>query len=241
MIVMMMIIIIGACAHPSRCSCPPPNTSAARTVAGQDRRGRREDLLRAAAARRRARARARRHPPRHQAREHPRRRRRCAQTLWVRLPLPLGAYPPSRPCGAHAGSLKLTDFGFATHVDSMTHANGMSGRCWTLCGTPLYMSPEMALQKGHGKPTDFWSLGVVIFELMAGDCPPAPPHPLVSRPRTQLFPSDRTHTSLQAQATRPSTATTSSRSTRGSSTRRSSTQSRCRTYSMVQSGVLVAP
>jgi len=59
----------------------------------------------------------------------------------------------------------------------MTHANGMSGRCWTLCGTPLYMSPEMALQKGHGKPTDFWSLGVVIFELMAGDCPPRPAPP----------------------------------------------------------------
>lgn len=72
---------------------------------------------------------------------------------------------------ADDGSLKLTDFGFATHVDSMTHANGMSGRCWTLCGTPLYMSPEMALQKGHGKPTDYWSLGVVLFELMAGDPP----------------------------------------------------------------------
>lgn len=72
---------------------------------------------------------------------------------------------------ADDGTLKLTDFGFATHVDTMSHANGMSGRCWTLCGTPLYMSPEMALQKGHGKPTDFWSLGVVLFELMAGDPP----------------------------------------------------------------------
>ena len=57
------------------------------------------------------------------------------------------------------GYLKLTDFGFAKHID---------GRTYTLCGTPEYLSPEILLQKGHGKPVDWWCLGILIYEMLVG-------------------------------------------------------------------------
>ena len=60
---------------------------------------------------------------------------------------------------AHDGYLKLTDFGFAKVVD---------GRTYTLCGTPEYLAPEILLNKGHGKPVDWWTLGILTYEMIAG-------------------------------------------------------------------------
>ena len=57
------------------------------------------------------------------------------------------------------GYLKLTDFGFAKYCDSRTY---------TLCGTPEYLAPEILLNKGHGKPVDWWCLGILIYEMIAG-------------------------------------------------------------------------
>jgi len=57
------------------------------------------------------------------------------------------------------GYLKLTDFGFAKVVE---------GRTYTLCGTPEYLAPEILLNKGHGKPVDWWTLGIFIYEMIAG-------------------------------------------------------------------------
>lgn len=57
------------------------------------------------------------------------------------------------------GFLKMTDFGFAKVIDTTTY---------TLCGTPDYLAPEIILGKGHGKGVDWWTLGVLIFEMISG-------------------------------------------------------------------------
>lgn len=63
------------------------------------------------------------------------------------------------------GYVKLTDFGFAKKLMP-------AGRkTWTFCGTPEYVAPEIILNKGHDYAADYWSLGVLMFELLTG----APP------------------------------------------------------------------
>ena len=57
------------------------------------------------------------------------------------------------------GYLKVVDFGFAKRVEERT---------WTVCGTPEYMAPEIILNKGHDKAVDWWTLGILIFEMFVG-------------------------------------------------------------------------
>jgi serine/threonine protein kinase len=38
----------------------------------------------------------------------------------------------------------------------------------TVCGSPEYYSPEILLELRYGRCLDFYSLGVLLFELMAG-------------------------------------------------------------------------
>ena len=60
------------------------------------------------------------------------------------------------------GYLKLTDFGL-----SKQNIKGNSGG-HTICGTPEYIAPEILLNQGHGTPVDWWTLGVLVYELMLG-------------------------------------------------------------------------
>ncbi len=58
------------------------------------------------------------------------------------------------------GNLKIADFGFAKVIPD--------NRTWTLCGTPEYLAPEIIIGRGHGRPVDWWALGVLIYEMAAG-------------------------------------------------------------------------
>ncbi|KAG7671492.1 hypothetical protein Ndes2526B_g09344 [Nannochloris sp. 'desiccata'] len=60
-----------------------------------------------------------------------------------------------------AGYLKITDFGFAKRIPPGT-------RSYTLCGTPEYLAPELVTQSGHGRAVDWWAVGVLIYEMVAG-------------------------------------------------------------------------
>ena len=58
------------------------------------------------------------------------------------------------------GYLKLTDFGFAKLLEN--------DKTYTLCGTPEYLAPEIILNKGHGKPVDWWTMGILLYEMLVG-------------------------------------------------------------------------
>uniref|UniRef100_A0AAY4DZD7 cGMP-dependent protein kinase n=1 Tax=Denticeps clupeoides TaxID=299321 RepID=A0AAY4DZD7_9TELE len=62
------------------------------------------------------------------------------------------------------GYIKLVDFGFAKKMKC-------GQKTWTFCGTPEYVAPEIILNKGHNFSVDFWSLGILVFELLTGSPP----------------------------------------------------------------------
>ncbi|XP_035276952.1 cGMP-dependent protein kinase 1 [Anguilla rostrata] len=62
------------------------------------------------------------------------------------------------------GYVKLVDFGFAKEL--------MKGdKTYSFLGTPEYMAPEIIQNQGHDFAADFWSLGILVYELLAGSPP----------------------------------------------------------------------
>ena len=59
------------------------------------------------------------------------------------------------------GYARLTDFGLVKFIKKTDKAT-------TFCGTPEYLSPEIILDHGCNRPTDWWSLGILIYEMIFG-------------------------------------------------------------------------
>jgi protein kinase A len=71
------------------------------------------------------------------------------------------------------GHVKIADFGFAKYCPNMT---------WTLCGTPDYLAPEIIAKNRYNKSVDWYALGVLIYEMLAG----VPPFHQAEQPANPL-------------------------------------------------------
>jgi serum/glucocorticoid-regulated kinase 2 len=63
------------------------------------------------------------------------------------------------------GYLLLADFGLAKMIKSKQDQTN------SFCGTPEYLSPEMIIGSGHDHTVDWWTLGILLFELIVGITP----------------------------------------------------------------------
>ncbi|PAA49577.1 hypothetical protein BOX15_Mlig007654g2 [Macrostomum lignano] len=64
------------------------------------------------------------------------------------------------------GHIKLTDFGL-----SKESIFDDESKTYSFCGTVEYMAPEVVNRKGHGTASDWWSYGVLMFEMLTGQLP----------------------------------------------------------------------
>lgn len=64
------------------------------------------------------------------------------------------------------GYIKLIDMGTAKILK-----NSVSGRTFTMLGTPHYLAPEVLTSKGYTYSVDLWSIGIILYELIVGYFP----------------------------------------------------------------------
>ncbi|EFP00635.1 CRE-UNC-51 protein [Caenorhabditis remanei] len=61
-------------------------------------------------------------------------------------------------------TVKLADFGFARFLNDGVMAA-------TLCGSPMYMAPEVIMSMQYDAKADLWSIGTILFQCLTGKAP----------------------------------------------------------------------
>uniref|UniRef100_A0A7N8Y6E9 non-specific serine/threonine protein kinase n=1 Tax=Mastacembelus armatus TaxID=205130 RepID=A0A7N8Y6E9_9TELE len=74
------------------------------------------------------------------------------------------SYPPGRKSHSNNTCIKIADFGFARHLQN----NMMAA---TLCGSPMYMAPEVIMSQNYDAKADLWSIGTIVFQCLTGKAP----------------------------------------------------------------------
>lgn len=73
----------------------------------------------------------------------------------------------SQPVGNELLNIKLTDFG----LSYVRGGVGSDSMMQSVCGTPIYMAPEVIDDLGYSQQCDIWSLGVIMYILLTGRPP----------------------------------------------------------------------
>uniref|UniRef100_A0A8C2ZZS8 non-specific serine/threonine protein kinase n=1 Tax=Cyclopterus lumpus TaxID=8103 RepID=A0A8C2ZZS8_CYCLU len=73
-------------------------------------------------------------------------------------------HPEGRRSSPINTSIKIADFGFARHLQTNTMAA-------TLCGSPMYMAPEVIMSQNYDAKADLWSIGTIVYQCLTGKAP----------------------------------------------------------------------
>ncbi|KAL0965408.1 hypothetical protein UPYG_G00280860 [Umbra pygmaea] len=74
------------------------------------------------------------------------------------------SYPSGRKSHSTNTCIKIADFGFARYLQN----NMMAA---TLCGSPMYMAPEVIMSQNYDAKADLWSIGTILFQCLTGKAP----------------------------------------------------------------------
>ncbi|XP_064434247.1 serine/threonine-protein kinase ULK1 isoform X6 [Mirounga angustirostris] len=72
--------------------------------------------------------------------------------------------PGGRRANPNSIRVKIADFGFARYLQS----NMMAA---TLCGSPMYMAPEVIMSQHYDGKADLWSIGTIVYQCLTGKAP----------------------------------------------------------------------